>query len=169
MSVLVLADHDNSALGAATLNSVTAAGELGGDVHVLVAGSGCSSVADEAANVSGVSKVILVDDGLYANSLAENTADLIVSLAGGYDAVVAAATTSGKNILPRVAALLDVAQISEITEIVSADTFVRPIYAGNAMATVQSGDAKKVITIRTTNFAPAEATGGSATIEAGAA
>lgn len=169
MSVLVLADHDNSALGAATLNAVTAAGELGGDVHVLVAGSGCSSVADEAANVSGVSKVILVDDGLYANSLAENTADLVVSLADGYDAIVAAATTSGKNILPRVAALLDVAQISEITEIVSANTFVRPIYAGNAMATVQSGDAKKVITIRTTNFAPAEATGGSATIEAGTA
>ncbi|MEH6525631.1 MAG: FAD-binding protein [Sneathiella sp.] len=169
MSVLVLADHDNSALGAATLNAVTAAGELGGDVHVLVAGSGCRSVADEAANVSGVSKVILVDDGLYANSLAENTADLVVSLADGYDAIVAAATTSGKNILPRVAALLDVAQISEITEIVSANTFVRPIYAGNAMATVQSGDAKKVITIRTTNFAPAEATGGSATIEAGTA
>lgn len=169
MSVLVIADHDNSALGAATLNAVTAASELGGDVHVLVAGFGCSSVADEAANVAGVSKIVLVDDGLYANSLAENTADLIVSLAGGYDAVVAAATTSGKNILPRVAALLDVAQISEITEIVSADTFVRPIYAGNAMATVQSGDAKKVITIRTTNFAPAEATGGSAKIEAGSA
>ncbi|USG61025.1 FAD-binding protein [Sneathiella marina] len=169
MSVLVLADHDNSALGAATLNAVTAAGELGGDVHVLVAGSGCSSVADEAAKVSGVAKVVLVDDGLYANSLAENTADLIVSLAGAYDAIVAAATTSGKNILPRVAALLDVAQISEITEIISADTFVRPIYAGNAMATVQSGDAKKVITVRATNFAAAEATGGSAAIEAGSA
>jgi electron transfer flavoprotein alpha subunit len=169
MSVLVLADHDNSALGAATLNAVTAAGELGGDVHVLVAGSGCSSVADEAAKVSGVSKIILVDDGLYANSLAENMADLVVSIADGYEAIIAAATTSGKNILPRVAALLDVAQISEITEIVSADTFVRPIYAGNAMATVQSGDAKKVITVRTTNFAAADATGGSAAIEAGSA
>jgi len=169
MSVLVLADHDNSALGAATLNAVTAAGELGGDVHVLVAGTGCSSVADEAAKVSGVSKIILVDDGLYANSLAENMADLVVSIADGYDAIIAAATTSGKNILPRVAALLDVAQISEITEIVSADTFVRPIYAGNAMATVQSGDAKKVITVRTTNFAAADATGGSAAIEAGSA
>ena len=169
MSVLVLADHDNSALGVATLNAVTAAGELGGDVHVLVAGSGCSSVADEAAKVSGVSKIVLVDDDLYANFLAENMADLIVSIADGYDAIIAAATTSGKNILPRVAALLDVAQISEITEIVSADTFVRPIYAGNAMATVQSGDAKKVITVRTTNFAAADATGGSAAIEAGSA
>lgn len=169
MSVLVLADHDNSALGVATLNAVTAAGELGGDVHVLVAGSGCSSVADEAAKVSGVSKIVLVDDDLYANFLAENMADLIVSIADGYDAIIAAATTSGKNILPRVAALLDVAQISEITEIISADTFVRPIYAGNAMATVQSGDAKKVITVRTTNFAAADATGGSAAIEAGSA
>jgi electron transfer flavoprotein alpha subunit len=169
MSVLVLADHDNSALGAATLNAVTAAGELGGDVHVLVAGTGCAAVADEAAKVSGVSKVILVDDGLYANLLAENMGALVVSLADGYDAIVAAATTSGKNILPRVAALLDVAQISEITEVVSADTFVRPIYAGNAMATVQSSDAKKVITIRTTNFAAADPTGGSATVEAGSA
>ncbi|MCR9214089.1 MAG: FAD-binding protein [Proteobacteria bacterium] len=169
MSVLVLADHDNANLGAATLNAVTAAGEMGGDVHVLVAGNGCASVADEAAKVSGVSKVVLVEDAAYANSLAENVADLIVSLAGSYDVVMAAATTSGKNILPRVAALLDVAQISEITEIVSADTFVRPIYAGNAMATVQSSDAKKVITVRSTNFAAADATGGSASVEAGAA
>jgi len=169
MSVLVFADHDNAALGAATLNAVTAAGEMGGDVHVLVAGSGCAAVADEAAKVSGVAKVILVDDAAYANSLAENVADLIVSLAGGYDVILAAATTSGKNILPRVAALLDVAQISEITEIVSADTFVRPIYAGNAMATVQSSDAKKVITVRSTNFAAADATGGSASVENSAA
>ncbi|PHQ71719.1 MAG: electron transfer flavoprotein subunit alpha [Sneathiella sp.] len=169
MSVLVLADHDNATLAAATLNAVTAAGELGGDVHVLVAGSGCAAVADEAAKVSGVAKVVLVDDAVYANSLAENVADLIVSLADSYDAIITAATTSGKNILPRVAALLDVAQISEITEIVSADTFVRPIYAGNAMATVQSSDAKKVITVRTTNFAAADATGGSATVENAAA
>ncbi len=169
MSVLVLADHDNASLGAATLNAVTAAGEMGGDVDVLVAGNGCAAVADEAAKVSGVSKVILVEDAAYANSLAENVADLVVSMADSYDVIMAAATTSGKNILPRVAALLDVAQISEITEIVSADTFVRPIYAGNAMATVQSGDAKKVITVRATNFAAADATGGAASVEAGAA
>lgn len=169
MSVLVLADHDNANLGGATLNAVTAAGEMGGDVHVLVAGNGCAAVADEAAKVSGVSKVILVEDAAYANSLAENVADLIVSMAGSYDVIMAPATTSGKNVLPRVAALLDVAQISEITEIVSADTFVRPIYAGNAMATVQSGDAKKVITVRATNFAAADAAGGSASVETGSA
>tara|TARA_R100000005_G_scaffold96715_1_gene86595 strand:- start:15407 stop:16336 length:930 start_codon:yes stop_codon:yes gene_type:complete len=169
MTVLVLSDHDNKALGASTLNAVTAATKLGGDVHVLVAGSGCSAVADEAAKVAGVAKVLLVDDALYANTLAENTAALIVSLADSYDAIISAATTAGKNILPRVAALLDVAQISEITEVVSADTFVRPIYAGNAMATVQSSDAKKVITIRPTNFPAADATGGSATVEAASA
>ncbi|MCG8492899.1 MAG: FAD-binding protein [Sneathiellales bacterium] len=169
MSVLVYADHDNAALGSATLNAVTAASELGGDVHVLVAGSGCSAVADEAAKVAGVAKVILVDDAAYANALAESTANLIVGLADGYNAVVAPATTSGKNILPRVAALLDVAQISEITAVVSADTFVRPIYAGNAMATVQSSDAKKVITVRATAFAAAAAEGGSASVENGSA
>src|SRR5690606_29400059 len=166
MTVLVFADHDNAALGGATLNAVTAATKLGGDVHVLVAGSGCAAGADEAAKVAGVAEVLLADDALHANSLAENTAALIVSLAGSYDAIVAAATTAGKNILPRVAALLDVAQISEITQVVSADTFVRPIYAGNAMATVQSSDAKKVITVRGTNFPAANATGGSATVEA---
>ena len=169
MTVLVLSDHDNKALGASTLNAVTAATKLGGDVHILVAGSGCSAVADEAAKVAGVAKVLLVDDALYANTLAENTAALIVSLADSYDAIISAATTAGKNILPRVAALLDVAQISEITEVVSADTFVRPIYASNAMATVQSSDAKKVITIRPTNFPAADATGGSATVEAASA
>ena len=169
MTVLVYADHDNAALGSATLNAVTAASELGGDIHILVAGSGCAAVADEAAKVAGVSKVVLVDDAAYANALAENSADLIVSLAGGYDAVVAPATTSGKNVLPRVAALLDVAQISEITAVVSADTFVRPIYAGNAMATVQTSDAKKVITVRATAFAAAAAEGGSATVENGSA
>ncbi|MDF2366289.1 FAD-binding protein [Sneathiella sp.] len=166
MTVLVLADHDNEALGAATLNAVTAATKLGGDVHVLVAGNGCAAVADEAAKVAGVAKVLLAEDALYANALAENMSALIVSLADGYDGILGAATTSGKNILPRVAALLDVAQISEIVEVVSPDTFVRPIYAGNAMATVQSGDAKKVITVRSTNFPAAEASGGSATVEA---
>jgi len=169
MTVLVYSDHDNAALGASTLNTITAAGELGGDVHVLVAGSGCAAVADEAAKVAGVAKVILVDDAAYENALAENVSKLIVDLAGSYDAVLAPATTSGKNILPRVAALLDVAQISEITKVVSADTFVRPIYAGNAMATVQSSDAKKVITVRTTAFAAAATEGGSAAVENGAA
>ncbi|MFC4271442.1 electron transfer flavoprotein subunit alpha/FixB family protein [Sneathiella chungangensis] len=169
MTVLVLADHDNKALGAATLNAVTAATELGGDVHVLVAGNGCAAVADEAAKVAGVAKVLLAEDAMYADALAENMAALIVSLADSYDVILAAATTSGKNILPRVAALLDVAQISEIVEVVSPDTFVRPIYAGNAMATVQSSDAKKVITVRSTNFAAAAATGGSASVEAASA
>ncbi|MEH6404259.1 MAG: FAD-binding protein [Sneathiella sp.] len=168
MTVLVYSDHDNATLGASTLNTVTAAAELGGDVHVLVAGSGCSAVADEASKVAGVAKVILVDDAAYANALAENVSKLIVELAGSYDAILAPATSSGKNVLPRVAAVLDVAQISEITKIVSADTFVRPIYAGNAMATVQSKDAKKVITVRTTAFAAAETEGGSAAIENGA-
>jgi len=165
MTVLVYADHDNATLGTSTLNVVTAASEIGGDVHVLVAGSGCAAVADAAAKVAGVAKVILVDDALYAQSLAENTADLIVGLADGYDTILAPATSTGKNVLPRVAALLDVAQISEITSIVSADTFIRPIYAGNAMATVQSTDSKKVITVRTTGFAAAAAEGGSATVE----
>ncbi|MEX0583391.1 MAG: FAD-binding protein [Sneathiella sp.] len=166
MTVLVLADHDNEVLGPSTLNAVTAAAELGGDVHVLIAGNGCSAVADEAAKVAGVAKVLLVEDAIYGDMLAENVAALIVSLADGYDGIVAAATSAGKNILPRVAALLDVGQISEIVEIVSSDTFIRPIYAGNAMATVQTSDAKKVITIRATNFAAADATGGSASVEA---
>ncbi len=169
MTVLVLADHDNEALGTATLNTVTAATELGGDVHILVAGNGCSAVADEAAKVAGVAKVLLVEDALYGDMLAENVAALVVSLADSYDAIVAPATSAGKNILPRVAALLDVGQISEIVEVVSPDTFVRPIYAGNAMATVQSSDAKKVITVRATNFAAADATGGSASVEAAGA
>ncbi|MBO6826582.1 MAG: FAD-binding protein [Sneathiella sp.] len=169
MTVLVLADHNNAELGSATLNTVTAASELGGDVHVLVAGAGCAAVADAAAKVAGVAKVILVDDAAYANQLAENVSALLIDMAGSYDAIVAPATTSGKNILPRVAAVLDVAQISEITGVVSADTFVRPIYAGNAMATVQTKDAKKVITVRATAFAAAAAEGGSAAVENGAA
>jgi electron transfer flavoprotein alpha subunit len=165
MSVLVFADHDNSKLGDATLAAVTAAGQLGGEVHVLVAGKGAQGAADAAAKVAGVSKVLLADDAAYEHALAENVAPLIEGLMAGYDAVVAPATTRAKNILPRVAAKLDVAQISEATAIIDANTFERPIYAGNAIATVTSSDAKKVITIRGTSFAKAEATGGSASIE----
>ena len=164
MSVLILAEHDNSELKPATLNTVTAASQLG-DVTVLVAGSGCAAVGEAAAKVAGVAKVLVADSPLYANALAENVAALVVSMAGGYSHVLAPATTSGKNIMPRVAALLDVAQISDITGVESADTFVRPIYAGNAMATVQSTDAVKVITVRTTGFDAAPAEGGSAAVE----
>jgi electron transfer flavoprotein alpha subunit len=165
MSVLVLAEHDNAHLKDATLAAVTAAGELGGDVHVLVAGHNAKAVADEASKVAGVAKVLLADDAAYAAALAENVAPLIVSLMGGYDAVVAPATTRGKNILPRVAASLDVAQISEILSVEGPDTFTRPIYAGNAIATVKSADAKKVITVRGTAFAKAATSGGSASVE----
>ncbi len=169
MSVLILAEHDNSELKPATLNTVTAASQLG-DVTVLVAGSGCAAVGEQAAKVAGVAKVVVADSPLYANALAENVAALVVSMAGDYSHVLAPATTSGKNIMPRVAALLDVAQISDINGVESADTFVRPIYAGNAMATVQSTDAVKVITVRTTGFDAAAAEGGSAAVEsAGAA
>ncbi len=164
MTILLVADHDNSALNGQTAKALSAASAIGGDVHVLVAGSGAQSVADEAAKLSGVSKVLLADDASYGNSLAEPVADLIVSLAGSYDAIVSAATATGKNIMPRVAALLDVMQISEITEVVSADTFKRPIYAGNAIQTVQSSDAKKVITVRTASF-NAASEGGSASVE----
>jgi electron transfer flavoprotein alpha subunit len=170
MSVLVLSEHDNTHLKDATLNAVTAAralaGHAGGDVHVLVAGMGCGAVADAAAKVDGVAKVLVADDAAYGDALAENVAPLIVGLMASYDAVLAPATSRGKNILPRVAAALDVAQISEILSVESADTFTRPIYAGNAIATVQSSDAKKVITVRGTSFPKAAATGGSAAIEA---
>ncbi len=165
MSSLVLAEHDNVDLKDATLATVTAAAALGGDVHILVAGKGAQGVADAAAKIAGVSKVLLADDATYENALAENLAPLITGLMAGYDAFVAPATTRGKNIAPRVAAALDVAQISEILSVESADTFTRPIYAGNAIATVQSSDAKKVITVRGTAFDKAAATGGSATIE----
>jgi len=165
MSALVLVEHDNTELKEATLHTVTAAKALGGDVHLLVAGAGCAAVADAAAKIDGVAKVLLADDALYEAHLAEPMAALLVSLADGYDAILASATTTGKNILPRLAALLDVAQLSEIVEIVSADTFVRPIYAGNAMATVQSTDAKKIITVRGTAFEKAAAEGGSAAVE----
>ena len=170
MSVLVFAEHDNVSLKDATLNAVTAATELGGDVHVLVAGSGCAAVADAAAKVAGVAKVLLADDAIYAHPLAEVLAPLVTSLADGYDAILAPATTTGKNFMPRVAAHLDVAQISDIIGIEGADTFRRPIYAGNAIATVTSSDAKKVITVRITAFAPAGDDGSASveTISAGA-
>jgi len=168
MTILLLADHDNAELSDQTAKALTAATEIGGDVHVLVAGKGCGGVADEAAKLSGVAKVLVADDALYENQLAEATADLIVSLAGDYDCLMTAATASGKNIMPRAAALLDVMQISEITAVKSADTFERPIYAGNAIQTVQSTDAKKVITVRTAGFGATEA-GGSASVEAVAA
>ena len=165
MSVLVFAEHDNASLKDATLNAVTAATEIGGDVHVLVAGSGCAAVADAAAKVAGVAKVLLADDAIYAHPLAEVLAPLVTSLADGYDAILAPATTTGKNFMPRVAAHLDVAQISDIIGVEGADTFRRPIYAGNAIATVKTSDTKKVITVRTTAFAPA-GDGGSAAVEA---
>ncbi len=165
MSILVLAEHDNTALRPATLNAVTAAQAIGGEVHILVAGEGCRGVADEAAKVAGVTKVLFAESAIYAKDLAENLAPLVVQLASGYSHVLAAATTYGKNTLPRAAALLDVQQISEISGIESPDTFVRPIYAGNAMATVQSSDSIKLITVRATAFDAAVAEGGSATIE----
>ncbi|MBC7950983.1 MAG: electron transfer flavoprotein subunit alpha/FixB family protein [Rhodospirillaceae bacterium] len=170
MSVLVLAEHEAGALKAATLNTVTAAVQIakasGSDVHVLVAGEGVGAVAEAAAKVAGVTKVLVADDSAYAHHLAEPLSALLVSLAKGYAAVLAPATATGKNVLPRVAALLDVAQVSDVCAVVSADTFVRPIYAGNALATVQSKDAIKVVTVRTTGFEAAATTGGSAAVEA---
>ncbi|VTZ27425.1 electron transfer flavoprotein alpha-subunit [Methylocella tundrae] len=164
MTALVLAEHDGHVLKPATLNAVTAAARLGGPVHLLVVGHGAGAVAEAGAAVAGVEKVLLADDPLYAHLLAETVAPLVTELAENYDAVLAAATTFGKNVLPRVAASLDVQQISEITAVISPDTFVRPIYAGNALATVQSKDARKVITVRTTGFEPAAASGGTAEI-----
>ncbi|MBL8698966.1 MAG: FAD-binding protein [Alphaproteobacteria bacterium] len=164
MSVLVLADHDNAGLKPATLNAITAAAKIGGDVHVLVAGAACDGAAKAAAGVAGVAKVIKVDAAPYGHPLAENIAPLVAKLAAGYGHVLAPSTTVGKNIMPRVAALLDVQQISDILQVVSPDTFVRPIYAGNALATVQSKDKVKIITVRGTAFPPAGA-GGSAAIE----
>src|SRR2546423_15283243 len=169
MSVLVIAEHDNHALKNATLPAVAAAAEAaraaGGDVHVLVAGKDCRPVAEAAAQIAGAAKVLLADDAAYDHGLAENVAPLLVKLAAGYSHVLAPATTFGKNLMPRVAALLDVMQISDISAVETADTFVRPIYAGNALATVQSKDPIKIITVRGTAFAPAAATGGHAPIE----
>jgi electron transfer flavoprotein alpha subunit len=166
MSILILADHENGALHAGTYNAVAAGQALGGDIHVLVAGNDCAATAQAAAKIDGVAKVLTADAEIYGHGLAENVAPLVVQLAEGYSHILAPSATSGKNILPRVAALLDVQQISDITAVESADTFVRPIYAGNALATVQSSDKVKVITVRTTAFEPAAAEGGSATIEA---
>ena len=150
MSVLVLAEHDNAELKRPSLNAVTAAQALGGEVHVLVAGSGAGPVAEAAAQVPGVAKVLHADDAAYEHGIAENLAPLAVGLAESYSHLIASATTFGKNVMPRVAALLDVAQVSEIIEIVSESVFVRPTYAGNALATVESTDARKVVTVRTT-------------------
>ena len=164
MTTLVIAEHNNQSLNDATAKTVTAAVKLGGDVHVLVAGQGVDAVAEAASKLDGVKKVLVADDAQYAHRTAEPLAALVVSLAGSYDAIVAPATTVGKNFMPRVAATLDVAQISEVIEVDGADTFKRPIYAGNAIQTVKSTDAKKVITVRTTAF-PAAAQTGSAAIE----
>jgi electron transfer flavoprotein alpha subunit len=164
MAVLLVADHNNTALGASTAKAMAAAKAIGGDVHVLVAGAGCSAAAEAAAKLEGASKVLVADAPQLANQLAEELAPLIVGLAGSYDAILAPATASGKNVLPRVAAALDVAQISEIIKVVSPDTFERPIYAGNAIQTVQSADLKKVITVRTASF-QAVGDSGSAAIE----
>lgn len=168
MTILLLADHDNSTLSDQTAKALAAAIEIGGEIHILVAGHNCTAVGEQAAKLSGVAKVLVADSIEYENLLAEPVSALLVSLADSYDVIVAAATTTGKNIMPRVAALLDVMQISEITAVKSADTFERPIYAGNAIQTIQSGDAKKVITVRTAGFqavgesapVPIEAIGG---------
>ena len=166
MKTLVIAEHDNTSLKTATLNAVAAAGAMGGDVDILVAGAGCGAVADAAAQVPGVSKVICADNGAYEHQLAENVSLLVAELGADYDNLLAPSTANGKNIMPRVAALLDVGQISDILTVESADTFKRPIYAGNVIATVQSADPKKVITVRTTAFDAVAAEGGNATVEA---
>jgi electron transfer flavoprotein alpha subunit len=166
MSILIVADHDNATLKAATLHAVTAAQKIGGDIHMLVAGANARPAAEAAAKVAGVAKVLLADSAALEHQLAETVAPLVADLAKGYSHVLATATSAGKNLLPRVAALLDVQQISEITSVASPDTFERPIYAGNAIATVQSSDPIKVITVRGTAFEAAAAEGGSAAIEA---
>lgn len=166
MAILVIAEHDNSTLKGATLNAVTAATQMGDDLHLLVAGAGCGAVAEAAAAVAGVSKVLVADNAAYEHHLAENMGKLVAELGKDYSHVVSPATTTGKNFMPRVAALLDVAQLSDITAVESADTFQRPIYAGNAIATVQSQDAIKVVTVRGTAFDAAAAEGGSAAVEA---
>lgn len=165
MSILVIAEHDNTELKGSTLNTVAAAQKIGGDITILVAGENCRGVAEAAAKVAGVAKVLVADNAAYGHFLAENLAGLVSELAGDYSHVLVPASTSGKNFMPRVAAMKDVAQISDITDVESADTFVRPIYAGNALATVQSSDALKLITVRTTGFDPVAGEGGSASIE----
>jgi len=169
MTALVIAEHDNAHIKGATLNTVTAAIATGGDVHVLVAGHNAGAAAAAAAQIPGVAKVLHADSAALAEGLAENMAAQVIALASGYSHILFPATAAGKNVAPRVAALLDVAQLSDITKVISADTFERPIYAGNAIATVQSSDATKVVTVRTTGFDPAAATGGSAAVETVAA
>lgn len=166
MSVLVYADHNNTSLNAATLNTVAAAKQIGGDIVILVAGEGCAAVAEAAAKIEGVAKVLVADNALYAHQLAENIGLLVAEVGKDYSHILASTTSTAKSILPRVAALLDVAQISDIVRVESADTFARPIYAGNAIATVQSSDAIKVVSVRGTGFDAAAAEGGSATVEA---
>ena len=168
MTILVIAEHDNQSLKAATLNTVAAAQKIGGDIHVLVAGANCQSAAQQAAQLNGVSTVKVADAAHYQNQTAENLTALVIANAAGYSHILAPATTFGKNLLPRVAALLDVAQISDIVGVEAADTFIRPIYAGNALATVKSADAVKVITVRTTAF-DAVGNGGAAAVESIAA
>ena len=169
MTSLVIAEHDNASIKGATLNTVTAAAACGGDVHVLVAGHNAAAAAQAAAQIAGVSKVIHADSDALAHGLAENVAAQVLAMAANYSHILFPATAAGKNVAPRVAAKLDVAQISDVTQVISADTFERPIYAGNAMATVQSTDATKVITVRSTGFDAAAANGGSATVESAAA
>ena len=166
MSILVIADHDNGSLKPVTLNVLAAAAAIGGDIDVLVAGEGCGAAAEAAAKAAGVAKVLVADNAAYGHHLAENLSLLVSDLGKGYSHILTSAGTTGKDFLPRVAALLDVAQISDIIKVESADTFVRPIYAGNAIATVQSSDAIKVITVRGTAFDPVAAEGGSAAVEA---
>jgi len=166
MSILIIAEHDNNSLKPATLNSVTAAQEIGGDIDILVAGSACQAAAEQAAQVAGINKVLVADDAAYNHALAENVAPLIAEVGAGYSHILATATTTAKNIMPRAAALMDIQAISEISAVVSADTFKRPIYAGNVIATVQSSDAIKLLTVRGTAFDGAAAEGGSAAIEA---
>jgi electron transfer flavoprotein alpha subunit len=165
MTSLVIAEHDNASIKGATFNTVTAAAQCGGDVHVLVAGSNAAAAAAAAAKIAGVTKVLHADDAGLAHGLAENVTAQVLAIAANYSHIVFPATASGKNVAPRVAAKLDVGQISDITKVVSADTFERPIYAGNAIATVQSTDGTKVLTVRTTGFDPAAATGGNAAVE----
>ena len=165
MTTLILAEHDNTGLRPATLNAVTAAKELGGEIEILVAGSGCEGAANNASKIEGVTKILVADSDEYANALAENVATLVSNIADNYSHILATATTSAKNIMPRVAALKDVQQISEISEVIDAETFVRPIYAGNAMATVKTSDSIKIITVRGTSFEAAQEEGGSASIE----
>lgn len=165
MSTLLVAEHDNKELKPATLHAVTAAAQLGGDIDILVAGQDCAAVAEAASQIAGVKKILLCDDAAYAHQLAENVAALVVKIGAAYSHILFTATTTGKNIMPRVGALLDVQPLSDVSKIENADTFVRPIYAGNAFATVKSNDKIKIMTVRTTAFDASAATGGSAAVE----